>query len=290
MLVGVCCAVASYPKHCPKNRNGKRLSTVLEMEKNEDPKKFFARVGKITGVLASLGVQLPVEDVNLKIVEALTTDYEFEQRTILYRDNITRAEIEAIVRQRYIIMSRSTSKKNRIVGQALVTNKPARRNRKQESSGNNGRTGKGKDISGGAAATKNENSSTKDGERKYDDVRNKCHRCLEPSHGWFDCTAHVIPAAKKSHNGSGEAVGCLTIGMLGKSDAVGGREQSKDGTEKWVADSGATFTMTRSANLLRDVHPTEDKVKVGNDALIGGEVTDRSLQPYPTKKLKEVSQ
>ena len=52
-------------------------------------------------------------------------------------------------------------------------------------------------------------------------------------------------------------------------DAVGEREQGKDGTDKWAADSGATFHMTRSADLLRDLHPSEDKVKIGNDTLIG---------------------
>ena len=51
--------------------------------------------------------------MNLKIVEVLTDDYEFEQRTILYKDDITRAEIEAIVRQRYTIMSRGASTKVR---------------------------------------------------------------------------------------------------------------------------------------------------------------------------------
>ena len=45
--------------------------------------EIFARVDKIVGVLGSLGVHLPTEDVNLKIVEVLTDDYEFEQRTIL---------------------------------------------------------------------------------------------------------------------------------------------------------------------------------------------------------------
>ena len=99
-------------------------------------------------------------------------------------------------------------------------------------------------------------------------MRNKCHRCLEPSHRWFDCTAHVIPAANKSQKGSGEIIVCLAIGMLGRRDAVGEREQGKDDTEKWIADSGATFHMTRSAYLLRDVQPSEDKAKVGNDTLI----------------------
>ena len=41
--------------------------------------------------------------------------------------------------------------------------------------------------------------------------------------------------------------------------------------EKWIAESGATFHMTRSADLLRDLHPSEDKVKIGNDTLIGVE-------------------
>ena len=85
------------------------------MEEKEDPMRFFACVDKIVGVSGSLGVHLPVEDVTLKIVEVVTADYEFEQRTILYKDDITRAEIEAIVRQRYTIMSRNTSMKDRIV-------------------------------------------------------------------------------------------------------------------------------------------------------------------------------
>ena len=55
-----------------------------------------------------------MDDVNLKIVEVLTVDYEFEQRTILYKDNITRAEIEAIVRQRYTLMSRSSTKSRKL--------------------------------------------------------------------------------------------------------------------------------------------------------------------------------
>ena len=40
----------------------------LAMDKNEEP-RFFAPVGKNFSILGSLGVRLPVEDVNLKIVE-----------------------------------------------------------------------------------------------------------------------------------------------------------------------------------------------------------------------------
>ena len=213
------------PKAHSEKSKWKRQLNELVMDKKEKPMIFFARVDKIVGVLGSLGVHLPVEDVNLKIVEVLTADYEFEQRTILYKDNITRAEIEAIVKQRYAIMSRSTSTKNRYVGQALVANKSPRRNRKQQ--------GNGKGVSGGVAVAKNDDSSsTKDGEKKFGDMRNKCHRCLEPGHRWFDCTAHIIPAAKKSPNGSGEIVGCLANSMLGKRDAAEEREKTKDGDEK----------------------------------------------------------
>ena len=52
--------------------------------------------------------------------------------------------------------------------------------------------------------------------------------------------------------------------MLGKSDAVGGREQREGDTEKWIADRGATFHMTRSADMPRDLHSTVDKVKIDN--------------------------
>lgn len=62
--------------------------------------KFFAFVNKTVAVLGYLGVHVPVEHVNLKIVEVLVADYEYEQRTTMYKDSITRGEIEAIVRQR----------------------------------------------------------------------------------------------------------------------------------------------------------------------------------------------
>ena len=120
----------------------------------------------------------------------------------------------------------------------------------------------GKGASGGVALTENDgNTSTKDGERGVrQHAGQTCHRCLEPDHRWFDCTAHVISAAKKSQNGSGKVIGCLAIDMLGKRDAVGGRKQSKDGTDEWIADSGAAFNMTRSADLLRDLYLSEYKV------------------------------
>ena len=75
----------------------------------------------------------------------------------------------------------------------------------------------------------------------------------------------------------------MAIGMLGKRDAVREREQGTDGTEKWIADSGATFHMTRSADLPRDVQPSEDKVKIGNDTLIDVEGYGSLTVVFPNK-------
>ena len=174
------------------------------------------------GYARILGVHVPVEDVNLKIVEVLTAYYKHEQGTILYEDSVARAEIKAIVRQRYTPMSRTGTKSRNNVGQAVATSKSTRRNRKQKDRGKGDRAGEG--VRGGAAAAKNDhNSSTKGVGKKYDDMRNKCHRCLESGNQSFDCTAHVIPAGKKSQHGSGEIVACLAIGEVAQC------EQSKHG-------------------------------------------------------------
>ena len=90
----------------------------------------------------------------------------------------------------------------------------------------------GEGVSGGAVAKNDNNSSTKDGERTFDDMRMKCHRCMEPGHRLHRA---LHSSTKKSQNGSGEIIGCLAIGMLRKKNAVRERE-SKDGTETWIGD------------------------------------------------------
>ena len=62
-------------------------------------------------------------DVNRKLVRVLTDEYEIEQRTVLYRDYITRLEIKNIVRQRHLRLSVSQGKN---VGQALFSSGVAR--------------------------------------------------------------------------------------------------------------------------------------------------------------------
>ena len=113
----------------------------VQMEKGEEPMKFFSRVDKTAGILASPGVQKSVCDVNRTLVTVLTTDYEMEQRTLLYRDEISRAEIDSIVRQRHLRLPVSTGGN---VGQALLTSaednsggERNRNNRKPRNSSNN---------------------------------------------------------------------------------------------------------------------------------------------------------
>ena len=71
--------------------------------------------------------------------------------------------------------------------------------------------------------------------------------------------------------------------MLGALDAVGEREQGTEGTEKWIADSGATVHMTRSADLLRDVQPPEDKGGIGIDTLVDVEDYAALTVAFPNK-------
>ena len=87
------------------------------MDKGEDPMKFFSRVDKIVGISSSFGVQKSVGDVNRKLVRVLTKYYEKEQGNLLYRDDVSREEIESIVRQRHLKLPVT---KGRYVGLSLI--------------------------------------------------------------------------------------------------------------------------------------------------------------------------
>ena len=54
----------------------------LVTEKREQSMRSLARLDQTVGVLASLGVYLSVEDVNLNMVKVFTDDYDCKQRTI----------------------------------------------------------------------------------------------------------------------------------------------------------------------------------------------------------------
>ena len=55
--------------------------------------------------------------------------------------------------------------------------------------------------------------------------------------------------------------------MLGTNDDSINEERSEDMGEKWIADSGASFHITHSADLLSDVRLC-DKVRIGDKHLI----------------------
>ena len=60
---------------------------------------------------------------------------------------------------------------------------------------------------------------------------------------------------------------CLAKCMLGTNDDSINEERSEDMGEKWIADSGASFHITHSADLLSDVRLC-DKVRIGDKHLI----------------------
>ena len=57
--------------------------------------------------------------------------------------------------------------------------------------------------------------------------------------------------------------------MLGTNDDPCNEERSDYVGEKWIADSGASFQMTHSPDLLSDVRLGDDRVRVGDNHLIG---------------------
>ena len=152
-----------------------------KVEKGEEPMKCFGRVDTIVGVLASLGVTKSDADVNRKIVMSLTSDYETEVITILYREGTTRSEIESIIRQRHL---RKTASKDKNVGQALFSNGASRggrggRGNHRSKSRSRNRDEKGTTSSNPPAPTQGTPSAT-------DKVKGKCIRCLEPRETFYD--------------------------------------------------------------------------------------------------------
>ena len=72
----------------------------------------------------------------------------------------------------------------------------------------------------------------------------------------------------QGQNNIGETVSCLAKCMLRTNDDSCNEERSDCITEKWIADSGASFHMTHSADLLSDVRLCEDQVRNDYNHLI----------------------
>ena len=161
--------------------------------------KCFRRVDNIVGVLASLGIAKTAADVNRKITMTLTSEYEMEECTILYREDITRAEIDIIIRQRHL---RLPASKGKNVGQALLSNGATRGGY----AGRGGHISNGKPRGGSDTANKHSQGSsssnppapTQDTSSALDKVKGKCIRCLEPGHTWSQCKARITPAPEQT--------------------------------------------------------------------------------------------
>lgn len=142
------------------------------MENKKDVVKHFTRVDNIVGVLISPAVHMPVRDVDLKIVEVPTSYYVYQRCAKLYRDDISRAEVKAIVRPKYTHLSMNDAK-SRNVSQALATRTSTRRDQYSGAKGTKG-------ASSGTTGDKDNRSSRSRRYvgKKYDTLRKKCHRCL----------------------------------------------------------------------------------------------------------------
>ena len=141
--------------------------------------KYFGRMGKIVGALASLGVVKTVSDVNCKkIIMSLTSDYEIEERTILYLEDVTRGKIESIIRQRHL---RLPASKGKNVGQALFWNgvvrggRPGRRRHRSNGKPRGGSDTASKNSQGSSSS--NPPAPTQDPLSAFDKVKEKCIHC-----------------------------------------------------------------------------------------------------------------
>lgn len=59
----------------------------------------------------------------------------------------------------------------------------------------------------------------------------------------------------------GDIVARSSVGMLCKKGEVGECEKAKSGIERRVADSGATFHIINSTDMLRDVQLSEERLR-----------------------------
>ena len=77
------------------------------MATDEDPKLFFARVDGIINTLRSAGITKEEREITRIIIRNLPDDYDVERRGVLMKPDITRFEMEEIVRTRHAALRRS---------------------------------------------------------------------------------------------------------------------------------------------------------------------------------------
>ena len=79
---------------------------------------------------------------------------------------------------------------------------------------------------------------------------------------------HVVDTIGNGQNNARENVRCLASVLLRTSVGSSKENPTKNTAEKWVADSGSTYHMTRSIDMMHDIRPTPDKVRNGDSRMI----------------------
>ena len=83
---------------------------------DEDPKLFFAHVDGLTNTLKSVGVTKEEREITrIIIIRNLSDDYDVEKRGVLTKPEITRFEVEEIVRTRYAALQCNENSDRRVV-------------------------------------------------------------------------------------------------------------------------------------------------------------------------------
>ena len=78
----------------------------IQMAAGEDLKLFLARVDGISNTLKSVGIVKEERDIVRIGVRNLSDDYDVEKRGVLLKSDITRFEVEEVVRTRYAAKQR----------------------------------------------------------------------------------------------------------------------------------------------------------------------------------------
>ena len=129
--------------------------------------------------------------------------------------------------------------------------------------------------------------------------RGKCIRCLEAGLHWNQCKARIPPAPEKTPGGGAQSqndggqttVCCLSKSTLDTTVKLSrSREQRSGGVgEKWLADSGASFHMTYSADLLHDArllrHDNEGAMGLAHIPLISSNSKHIDVRYYYLREL-----
>ena len=71
------------------------------MGANEDPKLIFARADGLSNTLRTVGITKDEREITRIIIRSLSDDYDVEKRGVLLKRDITRFEVEEVLRTRY---------------------------------------------------------------------------------------------------------------------------------------------------------------------------------------------